>query len=150
MIYYYYSLLLGLLGSFIGTSLHTIGTGSTSQSKIFWETKNKESAFFAYDHIISIQSGEDATTRSNQTALQLHQTADQIETLQQNPISHQRNYPSNQQHKRKLENMYQILKHKTVICQTVDLAKAIKIVQTLESGLDRFKEHSPYTIYKSC
>ena len=148
MIYYYYSLLLGLLGSFIGTSLHTIGTGSTSQSKIFWETKNKESAFFAYDHIIKIQLGEDATTRSNQTALRVPQKTDQTAPLQQNHISHQRNYPSNQQHKRKLENMYQILKHKTVICQTVDLAKAIKIVQTLESSLIRFTDHSPYTIGK--
>ena len=150
MTYYYFSLLLGLLGFFIGTSSHTIGMDCSNPSQKMRINQNKRSAFFADDHIIKIQSGEDATTRSNQTALQLHQTADQIETLQQNPISHQRNYPSNQQHKRKLENMYQILKHKTIICQTDDLATAIKIVQTLESGLDRLKEHSPYTIDKSC
>ena len=96
MIYYYYSLLLGLLGFFIGTSLHTIGTGSTSQSKIFWETENKESAFYASDHIIKIQSGEDATTRSNQTALRVPQKTDQAGPLQQNHISHQGNYQRNQ------------------------------------------------------
>ena len=149
MTYYYYSLLLGLLGFFIGTSLHTIGIGLRDQSKkISWEIKNKESAFFADDHIISIQSGEDATTRSNQTALRMHQKTDQVTPLPQTYISHKGNHQSNQQHKRKLENMYQILKHKTIICQTDDLATAIKIVQTLESGLDRLKEHSPYTIDK--
>jgi len=147
MTYYYYSLLLGLLGFFIGTSLHTIGTGTRDQSKkISWETQNKRSAFFASDHIIKKQLGEDATRRSNQTALRMHQKTDQIAPLHQNHISHQGNHPSNQAHKRRI--MYQILKHKTVICETNDLATAIKIVRTLEASLNRLKEHSPYVIDK--
>ena len=146
MIHYYYSLLLGLLGFFIGTSSLIIGTAYSRPSQKMRINQNKESAFFASDHIIKIQLGEDATRRSNQTALRMHQKTDQIAPLHQNHISHQRNYPSNKQHKRRI--MYQILKNKTVICETDDLATAIRIVQTLESSLIRFSDHSPYSIDK--
>jgi len=103
MIHYYSSLLLGLLGFFIGTSLLTTGTNCSSLSQMRKKTQNKESAFFAYDHIIKIQSGEDATTRSNQTAFQMPQKTDPITSLQQISISHKGNHQSNQQHKRKLK-----------------------------------------------
>ena len=146
MTYYYFSLLLGLLGFFIGTSSHMIGMDCSNPSQKIRTNQNKRSAFFASDHIIKIQSGEDATTRSNQTTLRMYQKTDQAEALQQNHISHQRNYPSNKQHKGRI--MYQILKNKTVICETDDLTTAIKIVQTLESSLIRFTDHSPYTIDK--
>ena len=146
MTYYYFSLLLGLLGFFIGTSSHIIGMDCSSPSQKIRTNQNKRSAFFASDHIIKKQLGEDATRRSNQTALRMHQKTDQIAPLHQNHISHQRNHPSNKQHKGRI--MYQILKNKTVICETDDLSAAIKIVQTLESGLIRFTDHSPYTINK--
>ena len=152
MTYYYYSLLLGLLGFFIGTSLHTIGIGTRDQSKkISWETQNKRSAFFASDHIIKKQLGEDATRRSNQTALQLHQTTDQIETLPPNRISHQGNYQSNQQYKIRIvmEQVYIILKNgRRMDFQPRNLNAAIELVRRLESGMNRLTDHSPYTIDK--
>ena len=44
--------------------------------------------------------------------------------------------------------MYKILKNGEAIAETNDLATAIKIVQTLESSLIRFTDHSPYSIDK--
>lgn len=44
--------------------------------------------------------------------------------------------------------MYQILKNKTIICNTHDMETAIHFVKSLESQLDRRVEHSPYTIRK--
>ena len=45
--------------------------------------------------------------------------------------------------------MYTILKNKTAVIDCDDLQTAIRFVQSLESGLDRVKQHSPYTIVKA-
>ena len=45
--------------------------------------------------------------------------------------------------------MYTILKDKTAVIDCDDLQTAIRFVQSLESGLDRLKQHSPYTIVKT-
>ena len=151
MTYYYYSLLLGLLGFFIGTSSHIIGMDCSSPSQKIRTNQNKRSAFFASDHIIKKQLGEDATRRSNQTALRMHQKTDQIAPLQQNHISHQRNYPSNKQHKRRIvmEQVYIILKNgRRMDFQPRNLNAAIELVRRLESGMNRLTDHSPYTIDK--
>ena len=151
MTHYYYSLLLGLLGFFIGTSSLTIGMDCSSPSQKIRINQNKRSAFFASDHIIKKQLGEDATRRSNQTALQLHQTTDQIETLQTNRISHQGNYQSNQQYKIRIvmEQVYIILKNgRRMDFQPRNLNAAIELVRRLESGMNRLTDHSPYTIDK--
>jgi len=44
--------------------------------------------------------------------------------------------------------MYTILNNGTAVINCDDLQTAIRFVQSLESGLDRLKQHSPYTIVK--
>lgn len=44
--------------------------------------------------------------------------------------------------------MYTILNNQTAVINCDDLQTAIRFVQSLESGLDRLKSHSPYTIVK--
>jgi len=44
--------------------------------------------------------------------------------------------------------MYTILNNGTAVINCDDLQTAIRFVQSLESGLDRLKSHSPYTIVK--
>ena len=51
-------------------------------------------------------------------------------------------------HLKKGSKMYKILEDGIPVCETNDLATAIKIIQGLESRLDRLVEHSPYTIEK--
>lgn len=45
--------------------------------------------------------------------------------------------------------MYTILNNGTAVIDCDDLQTAIRFVQSLESGLDRMKSHSPYTIVKA-
>lgn len=45
--------------------------------------------------------------------------------------------------------MYTVLKGKTAIIDCQDLQTAVRFVQSLESGMDRHKDHSPYTIVKT-
>ena len=45
--------------------------------------------------------------------------------------------------------MYTILKGKTAVIDCDDLQTAIRFVQSLESGMNRLKDHSPYTIVKA-
>lgn len=45
--------------------------------------------------------------------------------------------------------MYTILNNGTAVIDCDDLQTAIRFVQSLESGLDRMKQHSPYTIVKA-
>ena len=45
--------------------------------------------------------------------------------------------------------MFTVLKNGTGVIDCQDLQTAIRFVQTLESGLDRLKSHSPYTIVKT-
>lgn len=45
--------------------------------------------------------------------------------------------------------MYTILNKGTAVIDCDDLQTAIRFVQSLESGLDRMKSHSPYTIVKA-
>jgi len=149
MTHYYFSLLLGLLGFFIGTSSHITGTDYSSPSIKKKIPQTKRSGFYSSDHIIKIQSGEDATTRSNQAAHRVSQTTDQAAPLQQNHISHQGNYPSNQQHKRKIV-MYQILKNGVPMKGTErkDIKDVINLIRWFELRLNRAVQHSPYTIDK--
>jgi hypothetical protein len=42
--------------------------------------------------------------------------------------------------------MFTVLKNGTGVIDCQDLQTAIRFVQTLESGLDRTRQHSPYTI----
>jgi len=44
--------------------------------------------------------------------------------------------------------MYTILNNGTAVINCDDLQTAIRFVQSLESGLDRLKSHSPYTIVR--
>ena len=44
--------------------------------------------------------------------------------------------------------MYTILNNGTAVINCDDLQTAIRFVQSLESGLDRLKQHSPYTIVR--
>ena len=45
--------------------------------------------------------------------------------------------------------MYTILNNQTAVINCDDLPTAIRFVQSLESGLDRVKSHSPYTIVRA-
>lgn len=45
--------------------------------------------------------------------------------------------------------MYTILKGKTAVIDCDDLQTAIRFVQSLESGMNRLEDHSPYTIVKA-
>ena len=46
--------------------------------------------------------------------------------------------------------MYTVLRdNQTAVASCDDLNAAIKLVQSLESGLDRRREHSPYTIIRT-
>jgi len=45
--------------------------------------------------------------------------------------------------------MYTILNNQTAVIDCDTLQTAIRFVQSLESGLDRLKSHSPYTIVKT-
>ena len=45
--------------------------------------------------------------------------------------------------------MYTILNNGTAVINCDDLQTAIRFVQSLESGLDRMKQHSPFTIVKA-
>tara|TARA_B100002019_G_scaffold219268_1_gene191898 strand:+ start:391 stop:591 length:201 start_codon:yes stop_codon:yes gene_type:complete len=45
--------------------------------------------------------------------------------------------------------MFTILKGKTPVIDCDDMQTAIRFVQSLESGLNRLKEHSPYTIVRA-
>ena len=45
--------------------------------------------------------------------------------------------------------MYTILNNGTAVIDCDDLQTAIRFVQSLESGLDRLKQHSPYTIIRA-
>jgi hypothetical protein len=45
--------------------------------------------------------------------------------------------------------MYTILNNGTAVIDCDDLQTAIRFVQSLESGLDRLKSHSPYTIIRA-
>ena len=45
--------------------------------------------------------------------------------------------------------MYTILRGKTPVIDCDDLQSAIRFVQSLESGLNRLTDHSPYTIVRA-
>ena len=45
--------------------------------------------------------------------------------------------------------MFTILNNNTAVINCDDLQTAIRFVQSLESGLDRLKSHSPYTIVRA-
>ena len=45
--------------------------------------------------------------------------------------------------------MYTILNNGTAVINCDDLQTAIRFVQSLESGLNRLKQHSPYTIVRA-
>lgn len=45
--------------------------------------------------------------------------------------------------------MYTILNNGTAVINCDDLQTAIRFVQSLESGLDRMKQHSPFTIVRA-
>lgn len=61
-----------------------------------------------------------------------------------------RSYPQRNQTIRKGQSvMYTILNNGTAVIDCDDLQTAIRFVQSLESGLDRLKQHSPYTIVKA-
>jgi hypothetical protein len=45
--------------------------------------------------------------------------------------------------------MFTILNNNTPIIYCEDLQTAINTIQTLEAGLDRLKQHSPYTIIRT-
>ena len=47
------------------------------------------------------------------------------------------------------KSMYTILNKQTAIINCDNLQTAIRYVQSLESGLDRVTQHSPYTIVKT-
>jgi hypothetical protein len=45
--------------------------------------------------------------------------------------------------------MFKVLNKDTAVAVTETLNEAITIVRSLEAGLDRFTQHSPYTIVKA-
>jgi len=45
--------------------------------------------------------------------------------------------------------MYTILRGKTPVIDCDDLQSAIRFVQSLESGINRLNNHSPYTIVRA-
>jgi len=45
--------------------------------------------------------------------------------------------------------MYKVLNNTTAVAVTETINEAIQIVRSLEAGLDRLREHSPYTIVKA-
>ena len=45
-----------------------------------------------------------------------------------------------------MEKTYTIMKGQVGLIECNDMQTAIRFVQTLESGMDRFNSHSPYTI----
>ena len=47
------------------------------------------------------------------------------------------------------QHMYKVLNNDTAVAVTETINEAIQIVRSLEAGLDRLREHSPYTIVKA-
>ena len=45
--------------------------------------------------------------------------------------------------------MYKVLNKDTAVAVTETINEAIMIVRSLEAGLDRLTQHSPYTIVKA-
>ena len=45
--------------------------------------------------------------------------------------------------------MYKVLHNDVAVAVTETINEAIMVVQTLEAGLDRLTQHSPYTIVKA-
>lgn len=45
--------------------------------------------------------------------------------------------------------MFKIMRHDTCVAVTETINEAMKVVRTLEVGLDRLTQHSPYTIIKA-
>ena len=45
--------------------------------------------------------------------------------------------------------MYKVLHNDVAVAVTETINEAILVVQTLEAGLDRLTQHSPYTIVKA-
>ena len=45
--------------------------------------------------------------------------------------------------------MFKVLNNDTAVAVTETLNEAITIVRSLEAGLDRLTQHSPYTIVKA-
>ena len=45
--------------------------------------------------------------------------------------------------------MFKVMHHDTCVAVTTTIDEAMKVVRTLEVGLDRLNQHSPYTIIKA-
>ena len=45
--------------------------------------------------------------------------------------------------------MFKIMHHDTCVAVTETINEAMKVVRTLEAGLDRLTQHSPYTILRA-
>lgn len=50
---------------------------------------------------------------------------------------------------RRISYMFKVLNNDTAVAVTETLNEAITIVRSLEAGLDRLTQHSPYTIVKA-
>ena len=45
--------------------------------------------------------------------------------------------------------MFKIMRHDTCVAVTETINEAMTVVRSLEAGLDRLTQHSPYTIIKA-
>lgn len=45
--------------------------------------------------------------------------------------------------------MFKIMHHDTCVATTQTINQAMTVVRSLEAGLDRLKQHSPYTILRA-
>lgn len=45
--------------------------------------------------------------------------------------------------------MFKVMHHDTCVAVTATINEAMKVVRSLEAGLDRLKQHSPYTILRA-
>lgn len=45
--------------------------------------------------------------------------------------------------------MFKIMRHDTCVGVTETINEAMTVVRSLEAGLDRLKQHSPYTILRA-
>ena len=50
---------------------------------------------------------------------------------------------------RRIRYMFKIMHHDTCVAVTETINEAMTVVRSLEAGLDRLKQHSPYTILRA-
>jgi len=78
----------------------------------------------------------------------MHSKADQNEALQENLVAHERDRKSSRAiNQRKI--MYEVLRNGTPMKHSRgNLQQVVALIRLLETGIDRFTQHSPFTIGK--